>query len=367
MGQRARLAHRSALASCLVAIMVVALSPSVVLASPFVTFEAVIGETCFTGAARPVGSIVVIRVNTPGGQAKGYARGRVGTDSRYQACFGGIQTIVGLLPGDQIVARIGDFERRWTVPAVDPVVNRDTEAVSGSTLPNSSVHVLVQTGHADRRRPRDLGEMTVATDSTGHYRADFAGTLDVWGSDEATVTVAQGGDSTTEVGVAILLEVRQGSNVAGGYASSFRPFEVQLVAPGPGAVRATATAFSLPPDPAFGVGFVDEAGNPVYPRPGDRVLVPGEGGASVRFPKASLAADLAADDVVARCMADSPYELRVQSVTPGHPLSLTLRGTTGPDGRLRRHVGGDIRKNDYLELTCTYPGHDTFLMIASAR
>jgi hypothetical protein len=359
--KRASLARRTALFTGAAALAMALIPSAAVVASPFVTFDVTIGETCITGTARPVGSVVAIRVNTPGGQAKGYGRSRVGTDHRYGACVGGAQSIVGVLPGDEIVARIGDIQRHWTVPTVNPVVNRDTDAVSGITVPNSSVHVLLQAGWTDRR-PRFLGEMTVSSDGSGKYLAAFAGTIDIWASDDATVTVAVGRDRVSQVGTAISLQLTRGSNNVGGYATTFRPFEIQLVAPGPGAVRATAIAYSLPPIPSFGIAFVDASGNPVYPRPGDRVVVPGEAGASARFPRSSLSADTAADTVAAQCMPSAPYVLRID-LRGAKGGSVQLKGTTGSDGRFERHVDGDVQRGDYLVLECSYPTRDMFRII----
>jgi hypothetical protein len=362
-GRRLRRVSIVSVMASLIACATIALPAS---ASPRLTFAITIGDTCFSGTARAAGSVLAVRVNTPGGQAKGFGRTRIPSNHHYRLCFGSAQSIVGLLPGDVVIARVGDFERRWSVPPLEPLVDRDTDLVSGRTAPNAPVEILVQAGWVDFRRPRDLAQMTVSSDSTGSFLANFAGIVDIWGSDEATMTVSVGRDTVTHVGTAIHLAVAQGIAGASGYATSFRPFHVDLVG-SDGLLRDRTDAVTFPPIPEFGVGFQDTSGNAIYPRPGDRVVVPGPAGASVLIPRSELNAEVAADVVNGLCMADAPYELRVDTTVSGERTSIMLTGTTQADGTLRRHVKGNIRPGDFLYLTCSYPTRDTFSRLAHVR
>ena len=87
----------------------------------------------------------------------------------------------------------------------------------------------------------------------------------------------------------------------------------------------------------------------------------------MRIPDVTLGADPATDVVSASCMPLAPYELRVDALVNGNEKSLYLRGTTTVDGTLQLHVAADIRRDDFMELTCTYPSGDEYSLDTEVR
>ncbi len=85
------------------------------------------------------------------------------------------------------------------------------------------------------------------------------------------------------------------------------------------------------------------------------------------LPEAALGGDAASDTVAGHCMPDSPYRLRVDVTIAGRRTSLQLKGSTGPDGNLSRHLDQDLRDNDFLELACSWPSFDTYTILSHAH
>jgi len=346
-----------------IAIAVIALGavpPVPAAAAPAVTFDVTIGDSCFEGTVRPAGATIYLRLDTPGGQHRAFDKSYAGPDGTYGACFqGGGGDILG---GNVIVAKIGGaVVRRWTVPAVHPKVDRAADVVTGFAKPGTSVDVAVLAGREDRRSPRNLADMTVIASDNGRFTADFAGKLDIRPSDEVMMTLASGRDRVTQQADAFFLSTSRGSPTVGGYAVGSVPFEVRLLGPG-GGVRSVAHAFASELAYQWGAVFADAQGQFVYPRPGDRIVVPDIPDASLLLPVGALAGDPAADTVTGHCMANARYRLTISAHHPGAHFYLQLRGTTDEQGGLRRQIApaGDLGSGDYLELSCLFPSGDEY-------
>ena len=143
--------------------------------------------------------------------------------------------------------------------------------------------MAVRSGYHDDRRPTALGELTVQADAAGLYVADFSALLDIRASDFVTVTAELHRGSMSRDLTSLYLGLRRSRAGVDVMTSALQPTRVLLLGPG-GSLRSSVDVLAFESFDETGGAFLDAEGRPVYPQPGDRVLVRGPAAARCASP-----------------------------------------------------------------------------------
>ena len=340
-----------------------------VASGPRITFDITVGDSCWTGTAKPPGARIVTRVETPDGQPKGFSRAMVSAHGTYRGCLNSAQTIIGVMPGDVMIARLHGETVRWNVPGFAPLIDRDADTVSGNAVPGSRVHVSVRYGREDRRRPPTTEALTVLTDAQGHFVADFSGVFDIRASDTADVTATFAGGSMTQQLATLYLGLRRSGAHVNVMTTGLRPIRVELLAPG-GVLRSRVEVDLVRAPLRDRRRFPRRQGSTHLPAPrrpgararaGRRIAAHPRRDARRRPSHGHGQRQLHAARAVRAARRRPRQRQREEPLPPRH------HGRRRHAPAPRSHVAADIRRDDFMELTCAYPSGDTYSLDTEVR
>jgi hypothetical protein len=305
------------------------------------TFDLQIASPCLRGTA-PAGQHIELVHKGPNGSVLEFASAKAGGLGRFQTCFN--RWIQG---GDIIVGRVAGSQRRFVVPSLTVDVDRAGNIVSGDGPAGAALHIDVRMG-PNGFLPHGHAEADATPDQHGHYAVDFSAQLDIGAGMVASLEATLNGDKVRAYGYALWIVTQRGQSNLYGFAKALTRIEVR----GPdGHLRAEADTGPL--SGQYLVLLVDSLGQPVYLRPGDRIVAPGIADADLLIPAGRLNGDPATDTAYGRCMPNAPFDLWAGG---------QFTGTTNPSGAFRMDLTGKahLPLGKLESLFCHYPTGDVY-------
>ncbi len=324
-----------------VTVVFVAAAWTPVAAAVPLTFDLQISSSCFGGTA-PSGKDIQLVLKGPHGVPLDSGSARAGGQNRFQACLN--RRVRG---GDVLVANVGGNHRRFVVPRLTIDVDRASNVVSGDAPAGAALHIDVRMG-PNNFLPQGHAVADSTADQHGSYSVDFSSQLDIGAGMVGLLEVTVGLDTVRTYGYALWVVTQRGQSNLYGFAKALTHIEV--LAPD-GHLRAEADTDSL--GGQYLVLLADSHGQPVYLRPGDRIVVPGTPDADLLIPAGRLNGDPPTDTAFGRCMPDARFDLWIGN---------EFKGTTDHSGNFRMDLTGKahVSLGKLESLFCHYPSGDVY-------
>jgi hypothetical protein len=310
--------------------------------TPPITISVGIGDPCFHGTG-PASAVIRLRLTSPERIERGNRRVRSNEAGGFKGCFD-----VGVDSGNILGAHTHNVARRWQVPDVTVHVDRVTDTVRGRAPAGSALHAEVRRG-GNGFEPDGHGSGDGTAAANGRYALDMSSQMDIGAGMVGYLTAQTGGDRVAAVGVALWLVTQQGQ--ANLYGDASDPLHIELRA-ADGHVRATVDVVTGSGEYRYLALLLDAYGQPVYPAPGDRIVVRGVADADLRIPVGAANGRVGTDVLYGRCMPNVAFDLWGRG---------QHKGTTNAHGRFSMALPGrPIRRGDGVSLFCHYPSGDIY-------
>jgi hypothetical protein len=298
--------HRVMLAASVAALLLAGVLPATASAAPVLTFGQfedsglMLRSNCIYGRG-PVDSPVHVVWRGATGTIKAIVDVQTNLGGGWSYCSATRRLAVG----DTIRAKSGTADRTITMPNITLTANRDTNTFRGRGLPGKTATLWYHAGiFADFYEDAE-----VTADGVGRWSFSDGESVGASGGIEAEIhwTTAKG-DTLTARTIVPYVRVTIGRPFVGGGNQALSPAVVNLRDPLTDQLRGRATATSDDWG-VFAGRFVDNAGNPVNARVGDRVDSVLADSIDWHVPNIEGSASPATDIVEGRCYSSeiTPY------------------------------------------------------------
>ncbi len=313
----------------------------------FTTFHFELNDSCVWGEG-PTNTQLTVRLKGANGSFQGKFKTTTNGDGDWSGCFWG-----DIDAGDLISATDGSTSRTITARQLKFTIDRATDVVSGTSVPNDEVTFYVWDCNSNWNC-QFATERVRSTSGNGSFSTDFTGDYNIRGGDEVEVDwVSPQGDVQWRFLNAPQLGIWVGNNEAWGTARPRQAAKVWLLDSNGTTERAQFEDRADAWEGDFESTFVRN-GNAVDVEVGDWLVSNIASDLEFQVPNFNPSFNKATDDVAVRCFKNQLFSLYV--VDDDNSSSMYTTGHANSNGMVfinTMSAGGfDLKTGDVVDLEC---------------